>query len=342
MRPRPRPLTRRPLVRRAAAVGSALALGLSLVACGGGDDEASDAEMRTFEADNGEVEIPADPQRVIATGYAVPALLEADADLVGISEWSRGVNLMTDDDLATYEDLEKVAGETAASTNYEAIANLDPDLIVIGVPQPALVDIDMERLEGVAPVVVIGPTRPDKWRELTQRQSDAAGVIGSYDEAKATYEARAAELAATFAPVLEGQEFGHLGGYGDVSAGNFQREFAGSWGTNVAGDVGVDYYGEVADPQGGSSDVSEYPSIEELPESLGDADWITYTVQDDGTPSEAVQYVLDSELWQGLPAVRAGHVIPLRYTEAATYTSALTTLDGIDEAFREAFAAELG
>jgi len=337
MRPRPSVPA-----RRALATATALALGLSLVACGGDDDAAPDAETRTFEADNGEVEIPVAPERVVATGYAVPALLEADADLVGISEWSRGINIMTAEDRSSYEGLDKVAGETAASTNYEAIANLDPDLIVIGVPVPALVDLDMERLEAVAPVVVLGPTRPDKWRELTQRQSDAAGVLGSFDEAKATYEARAGELRETYAPVLDGLAFGHLGGYGDVSAGNFQREFAGSWGTNVAGDVGVDYYGEVADPQGGSSDVSEYPSIEELPESLGDADWITYSVEDDGTPSEAVQYVLDSELWASLPAVRAGHVIPVRYTEAATYTSALATLDGLDEAFGVAFATELG
>lgn len=323
---------------------SALALPLALsvgagvlVGCGSSSSD-DDVEMRTFAADDGDIEIPADPQRIVATGYAVPVLLEGDANLVGITEWQRGLDLMTEEDRTAYDDLEKVGGDTdAASINYEAIANLDPDLIIMGVPQPALVDVDMERLNDIAPVAAIGPSRPDKWKELSERQSDAAGVLEAFGENEETYDARAAELGERWAGTLDGLEFGHLGAYGDVSAGSFQREFAGSWGTNIAGDIGVSYYGEVADPQGGSSDVSEYPAIEELPESFADADWITYSLQDDGTPSEAVQYVLDSPLWQGLPAVQEGRVIGLTHTEAATYTSALQTLDEIDAAFTEAF-----
>ena len=126
-------------------------------------------------------------------------------------------------------------------------------------------------------------------------------------------------------------KFGHVGAYGDVAEGTFQREFGGSWGTNIAQDLGVTYYGEVKSKGGNARDVSEYPSIEELP-SFGEADAITYTVDPDGTVSEQVQYVLDSKLWKNLPAVKAGQAYPLRYTEAATYGSALKTLDAIDQA----------
>ena len=73
--------------------------------------------------------IPVHPQRVVATGYAVPALIEAGAPLVGISTWTRGVPMMSPEELATYERLDKVAGESAADTSYEAIALADPDLI---------------------------------------------------------------------------------------------------------------------------------------------------------------------------------------------------------------------
>ena len=83
-------------------------------------------------------------------------------------------------------------------------------------------------------------------------------------------------------------------------------------------------------------------SIEELPESLGDADWITYTVDTDGNVPDAVQYVLDSPLWKNLSAVKAGHVIPIRYSESATYASAENfALPAIDKAFEKAFADEL-
>ncbi|MFI5429831.1 ABC transporter substrate-binding protein [Aeromicrobium sp. UC242_57] len=277
---------------------------------------------------------PTDPERVIATGYAVPALIEADAALVGISEWSRGIPLMTDEDVTAYEGLEKVAGETAASTNYEAIANLKPDLIVLGVPQPALVDIDMDRLESIAPVVTLGPALPSAWRGFSQKQSDAANRLDRFDEAKTAYEAKAKELKDKYAEVLADLDFGHLGAYGDVSAGNFQREFPGSWGTNIASDIGVNFYGEVKESGPGSAAVSEYPSIEELPKSLGDADVITYSLETDGTVGESVKYVMDSPLWKNLPAVKDKQVFAFKFTEAATYTEAMKTLDEIDSALQ--------
>ncbi|PSL07031.1 iron complex transport system substrate-binding protein [Haloactinopolyspora alba] len=316
-------------------IAGALVVVAVVAGCGSGEDDVASAgaqQTRVFEADNGEVEIPADPQRVVATGYAVPVLIEVDAPLVGISGWQRGVPMMSDEDRATYEDLEKIAGETAASTDYEAIAELNPDLIMIGVPQPVLTDVDMEYLESIAPVVVLGPTSPDGWRELSHRQADAVGRVAEFEADRAAYEERAEELAAKYEDALAGLKFGHVGAYGETAAGTFQREFSGSWGTNVAEDVGVTYYGEVKEKKGGGRNVSEYPSLEKIPDSLGDADAVTYSVQPDGTPNESVRSVLDSQLWQNLPAVRADNTFAIRYTEAATYESALMTLDAIDQA----------
>ncbi|SCL54424.1 ABC transporter substrate-binding protein [Micromonospora peucetia] len=322
---------------RRLTVAAALALAV-LTGCGSDGAESAatsggGSDTRVFAADNGEISIPVDPKRVVATGYAVPVLIEADAALVGISTWKRGLAMMTEQDRATYDRLSKVAGEAAAETNYEAIAAAKPDLIVIGVPKPVLGDIDMKRLESIAPVVAIGPTVPDAWRELSRRQSDAAGRTEHFQAAKDAYEKKAGELKARYGTALASLKFGHVGSYGDISKGTFQREFAKAWGTNIAQDAGVTYYGEVKEKGGGGRDVSEYPALEELPESLGEADAITYTVQPDGTPAEAVKQVLDSALWKNLPAVKAGRVFPLRYTEAATYESALKTLDSIDKAF---------
>lgn len=319
---------------RLVAAGAA-ALALVTAGCGApGQTAAPGAEVptRIFAADNGEITIPVAPQRIVATGYAVPVLIESDAPLVGISSWQRGIPLMTPEDKATYDRLEKVAGELATETNYEAIAAVDPDLIVIGVPAPILVDVDVERLKAVAPVVAIGPTIPSAWREVSRKQADAAGVLPAFDALRGEYEAKAAALRAKYEPVVGSLAFGHLGAYGEVSKGTFQREFDGSWGTNVLNDVGVRYYGQVARPGPGSRAVSEYPSVEEIGPSLGAADVITYSVNPDGSAKDAVQQVLDSPLWPTLPAVRAGRTIPIRYTEAATYPSAMRTLDAVDEA----------
>lgn len=334
-----------PIARRATALFAATALGFSVSACTADADEsgaAGGSETVVFTADNGEIEIPSDPERVIATGYAVPVLLEADAPLVGISEWSRGLPMMTEEDLATYEATDKIMGETADSISYDAVEQAEPDLIILGVPLRVLGDVNMERLEQIAPVVVLGPSLPDSWKELGGRQSEAAGVLGNWDAQKEAYYAKAAELEDEYADVLDGVDFGHLGAYGDVTAGEFHREYAGSYATHIAGDIGVNYYGQVRDGgAGGAAEVSEFSSIEELPRSFGEADYITYTVNNDGSISEEVQYVMDSPLWRNLPAVRAGHVIPIRYSEAATYQSALMTLDALDAALASAFAEEL-
>lgn len=315
--------------RRLAALLLPLAL---LAACSSAGEDGDTGATREFAADNGDVRIPEDPERVVATGYAVPALIEADAALVGVSSWKRGEALMTDKDRATYEKLPRIAGENAAETNYEAIAEKNPDLIVVGVPAPVLGDIDMDRLKSIAPVVAIGPTLPSAWRKLSERQSDAAGRSKHFRQAKTAYEKRAAKLRDKYEDALKGLDFGHVGSYGDAAAGTFMREYAGAWGTNIAGDIGVAYPGKPKDPGKGSKSVSEYPSVEELPESLGEADVITYTVGPDGAPGEAVRYVLDSKLWKSLPAVRAGRAFPVRYTEAATYASALHTLGAVDTA----------
>jgi iron complex transport system substrate-binding protein len=307
---------------------------LTAAGCGASADSGSDSgPTRQFAADNGTITIPVKPKRVVATGYAVPALLESGAPLVGISTWKRGLPLMSAAERKSYDELPKVAGESAAETNYQAIAKAEPDLIVIGVPKVVLGDINMKRLTSIAPVVAIGPTVPKAWRELSRRQADAAGALKGFDATRASYEQKAAKLAEKYKSVLPKLKFGHVGAYGEVAKGNFEREFNGSWGTNVAQDMGANYYGQVKVPGKGAKSVSEYPSIEELPGAFAEADAITYSVKEDGSVPPPVKYVMDSPLWKNLPAVKAGMIFPLRYTEAATYREAELTLDAADKAF---------
>lgn len=326
--------TDRPAGRMLRIVGAVLLAAVVTAGCAtGGAQNQPEGKTRVFKADNGKVTIPANPQRIVATGYAVPTLIELDAPLVGISTWKRSVAMFSDKDRKTYKQLPKVAGEVAAETNYEAVAKANPDLIVIGVPLPFLGDINMKRLKSIAPVVAIGPTLPSEWREVSRRVADAAGVLDAFHKAKAAYEAKADKLSKKYAEALQGLKMAHLGEYGSSSKGNFQREYNGSWGTNIANDIGADYYGKPKTSESGSSRVSEYLSIEELPKAFGEAEAITYSVQPDGSIPASVQYVMDTELWKNLPAVQAGHVYPIRYTEAATYEQAMLALEAIDKSF---------
>lgn len=319
--------------RNAAVVGVALLMTL-VAACGSGAAQpaTAPAATRVFAADNGDVIIPARPQRVVATGYAVPTLLGAGAPVVGISDFARALPFLDAEQRRTYDGLPRVAGDTNSTIDYEAIAGLRPDLIILGVPKPALGEFDLTKLRGIAPVVAIGPELPSQWRELSRRQADAAGATAGFDAARTAYEARAAELRTKYQPVLRDVRFGHVGNYGQITQGTFAREFNNSFGTNIAQDVGIDYYGRVRQTGPGSRAVSELTSIEEIVPSLEGADAITYSVNADGSLPPSVRLVLDSGLWPKLEAVQAGRTFPLRLTEATTYGGARKTLDAIDQA----------
>lgn len=315
------------------AVLLVVALLALVAACGTGPaDPGATGDTRVVEADNGRVTIPARPQRVVAVGYAVPTLLEAGTPLVGISAFARALPFLDAEQRRTYDTLPRVAGDTNTEISYEAIASLQPDLIVLGVPTVALGAVALDHLTAVAPVVALGPTVPRDWREFSRRQADAAGSLAGFDATRTAYEARAAELRTKYQRVLPGLQFGSVGSYGQIAQGTFQRGYNDSGGTNIAQDIGVDYYGRVGRPGPGALSVSEYVPLEQIVTSLGRSDAITYSVDPDGSVPDTVRQVLDSPLWATLPAVRAGRAFPLPLTDATTYGGARRTLDAIDEA----------
>ena len=150
---------------------------------------------------------------------------------------------------------------------------------------------------------------PAAWRELSRLPGRRRRSRRDFQAAKDAYDKKAQELKGKYGEALAGLKFGHLGAYGEVSKGTFHREFARSWGTNIAQDIGVTYPGEVKEKGGGGLDVTEYPSIEELPESLARRRR-HHLHRSSSTASRAsrCKQVLDSALWKNLPAVKAGKV----------------------------------
>ncbi len=324
--------------RRALAGGLAATM-LVLAACGDDDDSAdadtdeetaaADAGMRSFEDDNGTIEIPADPESIVACGYAVLPLVQSGADLSAVCEWSRELDNMDDETLAAYEAIPKVGQDAdASSINYEGIAAAEPDLIIMGVPGPALPDLDMDTLEALAPVVVLAPSAPGDWRELGERYADAAGVGDAYGEFKEEYETLAADIESRYAESLGSLSFGGVCTPCGVAEGTYSREYASSYTSNHFDLLGLDFPGESSDPAVGHAD---YISVENLADDLGSVDVIVYGVEIDGSIEPTVTDLMASPLWQNLPAVQAGNVVEVRHHSAATYQTAILALESIDE-----------
>lgn len=328
--------------RSAAVLGAAALLTVGLVGCSsdggsdnadGGADTAAASETRTFEAQNGSIEIPADPQRIVACGYAVLPLIQADANLAAVCEWTRETENMDEETLAAYEELPKVAPDmSVADLNYEAITMAEPDLIIMGVPAMVQEQLDMATLETLAPVVFLGPSIPGQWRELGEQFADAANVSDAYGEFKDEYDARAAELADKYAGTLGGLKFAGVCSECGTNPGEYMREYKSSYTSNLFDDLGFDFPGEPADP---AITHGEYLSFEKLPENLGDADVIVYGIEADGSVTPALQELFDSPLWKELPAVKAGNLVAVEHANAATYETALLALDSIDAALEK-------
>ncbi len=151
--------------RRAAVIGAAALLSAGLVACGSDDDKGSDAETtaaattRTFQAQNGAIEIPGDPQSIVACGYAVLPLIQSGANLSGICEWGREDDNMDADTRKAYDDLPKVGPDGAISElNYEA-SPLRPGSDHSGCPSRAQSQVDMGKLQHSHPSCSSVPRR---------------------------------------------------------------------------------------------------------------------------------------------------------------------------------------
>lgn len=82
---------------------------------------AKKSETITYESENGPVEVPANPQRVVVLSSFTGNVMALDVNLVGVDSWSK-MNPRFEEKLT---DVEEVSDE-----NLEKIIELDPDLII--------------------------------------------------------------------------------------------------------------------------------------------------------------------------------------------------------------------
>ena len=164
-----------------------LLLALSLTACGGAKEETTKtdeknaneevtnkeetaSETRIYESENGPIEVPTNPQRVIVLATYTGNVLALDVPLVGVDAWSK-MNPRYE-----LEGMEEVTDE-----NLEKIIELDPDLI-IGLSTMKNVD----KLKKIAPVVTFTYGKLDyltqhlEIAKLLNKEEEAQGWIDDF------------------------------------------------------------------------------------------------------------------------------------------------------------------
>ncbi|KKE78261.1 ABC transporter substrate-binding protein [Bacilli bacterium] len=114
-----------------------------LIACSNEDAETDNTDKNsdtiTYESENGPIEVPANPQRVVVLSSFAGNVMALDVDLVGVDSWAK-MNPQWEEELA---DVEEVSDES-----LEKIIELEPDLI-IGLSSIKNVD----KLNEIAPTV---------------------------------------------------------------------------------------------------------------------------------------------------------------------------------------------
>lgn len=306
-------------IRRLAVIGTAAALGLTLAACGSGDQSGdaapAAAQKRTVQTPKGPVEVPATPQRIVAIDFQIPyILLDLKANLAG------AIDLTTAKDGEPFTKL-TIIGNDAGELNYDKIAELDPDLIIGGDYQ----ENEYNRLRERFPTVLVPAAgETPGWKPQVQAVAEAIGKGEELKGRESEYQARVEEIKGKHKDKIAAGKWATLGTYD--GSGWYLYDKVGGPSTALT-DLGI----TLDDATTGVADgnVAQY-SIEQL-NQLNGADVLLF---DDLGPPVTAPGAADSlkanPLFTSITAVKAGKVFDGEYN-ILDYGDAMTVLTRVDE-----------
>lgn len=311
-----------------------------MTACGSGDDSRDDAtpsgETRSFEADNGTIEFPVDPQRIVAvSGGATATLIDWGLKPVGITEIPRYLPWASDEEARVYESATVVSDGN--EVDYETVASLNPDLIISAVPAAGFFDeIDAGRLESIAPTILYA-IETDEWREKTPKLAEALGVLDIFAEQKTSYDALVDDVQATYGESLDSMTFAAVNKWSPEDTGTFFREYQNSTCTYYLSDAGLNIPGE---PKVVGQGPWDEMSIERLSD-LSDVDAVIYPLDAKGETQETFKSILDSNIWKSFSLVQDGMVLPVGCPFGnTTYANGVKNLESLKAALGKLLNAE--
>lgn len=252
-------------------------------------DETTAKETRTVSTAMGDIEVPVNPQRVVANWY-VGDVVGLGMNLVGYYAWAQ-------ETMPFYEEL--TASTKIENWEPEEVMTLEPDLII------TYQEEDFDKFSGIAPVLVISESEYSS-EERFQLIGDATGhgeeAKQAIDNFKAKLEAAKETLQSD---VFEGKTFSILQDWGSTG------EWAGvAYETGSRGGILVYDYLELTMPD----------KLIELIEKTGEGrgtisyevaheyfgDYILWFLQED-MESEYSQM----EVFKNIPAVKEGNLVEI-------------------------------
>lgn len=294
----------------------------------GTDSSTPGDATRVVDTPRGEVQVPSDPQRIVVLwGATLSSVVQLGFEPVA-AFGIEGDN----SNLAPYlpegyplDTLEIVAAPR--EVNFEAVAAVDPDLI-LGGEVPHLVD-GYDHLSAIAPTVLLTWDGTTSWRTMLTDVADVLGVPERAEAAVDEYEAHVAEVRD-----VVGLDDNPV----EVSVVRIQSpeeirvETPESFSGQIIADVGFTRPGNQQTPDADADYISL--SLERIPDVDAPTILALYYFGD-GDTSAAWEQISTSPLWRALPAVQAGDVIEADFTywSSSNYYAAHRVLDDIAAAF---------
>ncbi|MCC6832368.1 MAG: ABC transporter substrate-binding protein [Thermoleophilia bacterium] len=320
-------MTMTPLRRRGGAlVAVLLSTTLVLSACGGGGEDSGNSAgaTRTITADNGTIEIPADPQRVVALGNTSQPFIDIGGKPIGVTELSASeLDPIPAEQKATFAAATNLGADTA-EVDLEKLAGMKPDLILVQVPDSEFEGIEKE-LEAIAPTVFWG--LDTEWKTFADALAEAGNLTDALSEQKTAFEEKVAKIKETHREVIADTSFVAVDRWDNADPGTFVITDFGCI-EIAADDIGLNSpkAAEGDDPLGWT----DLP-FEQIAQ-LSKYDAILYPVDAEGQPKKAFAPVVESNTWKALPAVGSGRALGVFCPGNNSYGPVLKYLDSLDSA----------
>ncbi|MEY8567343.1 ABC transporter substrate-binding protein [Corynebacteriaceae bacterium 7-707] len=333
-------ITFRRTASRALAVSmTALLSAGALAACSSDEPDTgngSSGDTRTVTDARGEVEIPADPERVAAFDNRIfQVLADWDIDLV-----SAPVTLIPDTIEKYHDDTEIHDTGSHREPNLEELVAADPDLVITGyryasqydemkelLPDTPIIDLSFgEDSEGEAdqPLEDTLKQVTNLIGEVFQKEDEAEGLVEKFDEAKDRAKAAYDTDETVMGLIVSG---------GDISYS------APTTGRSVGPVFDMLGLTPSMERDGSSNHQGDDISVEAIAES--NPDWLIVMDRDaavsssgeDSRPADEV--IADSEALKNVPAVKEGNIVyfPDDFYTTEDIEAYTTALNGIADAF---------
>lgn len=282
------------------------------------EDNAEEATTRTVvDALGNEVEIPINPQRVLAT------YLEDNLVTLGVTpvaQWSVNDGVSIQDYLQ--DDLNDIP-VIPHDLPFEAVQSFQPDLIIMD--SASMVEGDKyEQYKKIAPTYVIGKEVNNDWRdellrvgEVFDKKVEAEAALKAYDDkaakAKEELAAKVGNPSVAAVWLVNGSFF--------IVSENL------SSGAVLYGDLGLKVPEVVKEISANATGNWSAISLEKLVEL--DADHL-YIIDSESPENPAI---LSDKLWKTIPAVKAGNVHTISSKASWLYTGTIANTQMIDDVF---------